>query len=204
MTPSQPPSTRRAPPAPPGAPTPGSRALAEAVDAVAMLAGAAGCDAASARAEALALAAAVAESAPRAATDWGRAAGDASTEDFFDAASRGRRWREAPTATLTALAAQRSPHTQAYAEALAEVASAACALGEPTMRVIGNASVAAAAQLSVVRPARAPVDVGAGGGEADGGMVDHQVGAAAAAPGAPDPPAADATTSAVLVAVWPR
>jgi len=35
-----------------------------------------------------------------------------------------------------------------YAEALAEVVSAACGLGEPTMRVIGNASVAAAAQLT--------------------------------------------------------
>ena len=35
-----------------------------------------------------------------------------------------------------------------YAAALAEVASAACQLGEPTMRVIGNASVAAAAQLA--------------------------------------------------------
>ncbi len=35
----------------------------------------------------------------------------------------------------------------AYAEALAELASAACTLGEPTMRVVGNASVAAAAQL---------------------------------------------------------
>ena len=45
------------------------------------------------------------------------------------------------------------PRTRAaYAQALAEVAAAACELGEPTMRVIGNASVAAAAQLSVVRP----------------------------------------------------
>jgi SpoVK/Ycf46/Vps4 family AAA+-type ATPase len=35
-----------------------------------------------------------------------------------------------------------------YAQALAEVVSAACGLGEPTMRVIGNASVAAAAQLT--------------------------------------------------------
>ena len=83
-----------------------------------------------------------------AAADWGAAVGGATTQDFFDAASRGRRWREAPTATLSALAAQRSPHSAAYAEALAEVASAACELGEPTMRVIGNASVAAAAQLT--------------------------------------------------------
>ena len=128
---------------PPRTPT-----LAEAVDAVAELASAAGADAAAARAEALALAAAVAESAPGAAADWARAVGGATTQDFFDAASRGRRWREAPTATLSALAAQGSPHATAYAQALAEVASAACELGEPTMRVVGNASVAAAAQLA--------------------------------------------------------
>ncbi len=140
---------------------PTTSTLTEAVDAVAALATSAGGDAGVAREEALALAAAVAESAPRAAADWGLAAGGATAQDFFDAASRGRRWRDAPTATLSALAAQRSPHTQAYAEALAEVASAACELGEPTMRVIGNASVAAAAQLSVVRPA--PADVVAAG-----------------------------------------
>jgi len=44
--------------------------------------------------------------------------------------------------------AQGSSLSVPYAEALAEVASAACDLGEPTMRVIGNASVAAAAQLT--------------------------------------------------------
>ncbi len=133
--------------------------LAEAVDAVATLATTAGGDAAAARHEALALAAAVAESAPGAATDWAVAVGGASTQDFFDAASRGRRWREAPTATLRSLADQRSPHTAAYADALAQVAAAACELGEPTMRVVGNASVAAAAQRSVLRsvpPADAP------------------------------------------------
>ena len=101
---------------------PTTSTLTEAVDAVAALAAAAGGDAGVAREEALALAAAVAESAPRAAADWGAAAGGATAQDFFDAASRGRRWREAPTATLSALAAQRSPHTRAYAEALAEVA----------------------------------------------------------------------------------
>ena len=131
---------------------PGTTTLADAVDAVAVLAVAAGADDTSARQEALALAAAVAESAPGAAADWSAAAGRASTQDFFDAASRGRRWRGAPTATLGLLAAQRSPHASAYAQALAEVAAAACELGEPTMRVIGNASVAAAAQLSAVQP----------------------------------------------------
>jgi SpoVK/Ycf46/Vps4 family AAA+-type ATPase len=53
--------------------------------------------------------------------------------------------------------AQGSPLSLPYAEALAEVVSSACGLGEPTMRVVGNASVAAAAQLTaagVQSPAR--------------------------------------------------
>jgi AAA+ superfamily predicted ATPase len=106
----------------------------------------AGLEAQLARAEGAALAAAVAESAPGAPADWILALGAGTTQDFFDAASRGRRWRAAPTATLGALMAQSSPLALPYAEALAEVASAACGLGEPTMRVIGNASVAASAQ----------------------------------------------------------
>jgi Cdc6-like AAA superfamily ATPase len=125
--------------------------LAEAVDALADLAVTAGVDPQGARTEGLSLAAAVAESAPGAAPDWADAAGDGhSTQDFFDAASRGRRWRDSPTAILSSLAAQGSPHANGYAGALADIASAACELGEPTMRVIGNASVAAAAQLSSV------------------------------------------------------
>ena len=137
--------------------------LAEAVDALAALAATAGVDPQVARTEGLALAAAVAESAPRAATDWaGAAGGTTSTQDFFDAASRGRRWRDSPTAILSSLSAQRSPHASDYAAALAEVASAACELGEPTMRVIGNASVAAAAQLAVTD--RLPVSAPTGRG----------------------------------------
>jgi AAA+ superfamily predicted ATPase len=100
-----------------------------------------------ARAEALSLAAALAESAPGAPADWAKASPGATTQDFFDAAVRGRRWRGAPTAVLSELVAQGSSEKVAYAEALADVASSACTLGEPTMRVIGNASVAAAAQL---------------------------------------------------------
>ena len=101
-----------------------------------------------ARGEGSALAAAVAESAPRAAADWSKAVGGGTTQDFFDAATRGRRWRAAPTTTLGALVSQGSSLSVPYAEALAGVISAACSLGEPTMRVIGNASVAAAAQLT--------------------------------------------------------
>ncbi|HEY7721891.1 MAG TPA: AAA family ATPase [Pedococcus sp.] len=146
--------------------------LAEAVEALAALAATAGVDPGAAGQEALDLAAAVAESAPRAAADWALASPGATTRDFFDAASRGRRWRGAPTATLSSLVAQGSPHARAYADALGEVASAACQLGEPTMRVIGNASVAAAAQLSVVAPRAVLASPGADrGSPADDGPL---------------------------------
>ena len=134
------------PPSP--APLPPPLTLEQALVALADVAESAGLDAGTARAEGCALAAAVAESAPGAAASWAAAVGGATTQDFFDAATRGRRWRAAPTATLSGLVAQGSSHSGPYAEALADVAAAACDLGEPTMRVIGNASVAAAAQLT--------------------------------------------------------
>jgi adenylate kinase family enzyme len=122
--------------------------LDQALDALVEVAESAGVEAGTARAEGCSLAAAVAESAPGAAASWAAAVGGGTTQDFFDAAARGRRWRAAPTATLSSLVAQGSSGSMPYAEALAEVVSAACGLGEPTMRVIGNASVAAAAQLT--------------------------------------------------------
>ncbi|WP_350281061.1 AAA family ATPase [Kribbella sp. HUAS MG21] len=122
-------------------------ALPEALSALVAVAARAGVAEDLARGEALSLAAALAESAPGAAADWGAAVPGGTTQDFFDAAVRGRRWRGSPTAVLSELVAAGSAEKVAYAEALAEVASAACTLGEPTMRVVGNASVAAAAQL---------------------------------------------------------
>lgn len=121
--------------------------LQDALSALLAVAARAGVPEDAARAEALSLAAALAESAPGAPADWAAVTPGAGTQDFFNAAVRGRRWRGAPTALLTDLVAQASPEKIPYAEALAEIASAACSLGEPTMRVIGNASVAAAAQL---------------------------------------------------------
>ena len=135
-------------------------ALDQALEALVKLAESAGVGAQSARDEGCALAAAVAESAPGAAADWAKAVGGASTQDFFDAAAHGRRWRAAPTATLGALVAQGSSVSGPYAQALAEVASAACSLGEPTMRVIGNASVAASAQLTAAGLRPAPTSSG--------------------------------------------
>ncbi|MDX2973361.1 AAA family ATPase [Kribbella solani] len=125
----------------------GGSSLREALAGVLVVAARAGVGEERARAEALALAAAVAESAPGAPADWSTVIDGATIQDFFDAAVRGRRWRGAPTGVLSELIAAGSPERVAYAQALAEVASAACTLGEPTMRVVGNASVAAAAQL---------------------------------------------------------
>jgi hypothetical protein len=125
----------------------GGSSMQEALAELLVVADRAGVAESTARGEALALAAALAESAPGAPADWNKAVPGGTTQDFFDAAVRGRRWRGAPTAVLTELITTGSPEKAAYAEALAEVASAACTLGEPTMRVIGNASVAAAAQL---------------------------------------------------------
>jgi len=122
--------------------------LDQALETLVAVAESAGVQAETARGEGSNLAAAVAESAPGAAADWATAVGGGTTQDFFDAATRGRRWRAAPTATLGALVAQGSSLSVPYAEALAQVVSAACRLGEPTMRVVGNASVAAAAQLT--------------------------------------------------------
>ena len=125
----------------------GGDSLQQALSELLVVAARAGVPEDTVRAEALSLAAALAESAPGAPADWGKVVEGATTQDFFDAAVRGRRWRGAPTAVLTELITTGSPEKVAYAEALAELASAACTLGEPTMRVVGNASVAAAAQL---------------------------------------------------------
>jgi hypothetical protein len=139
--------------------------LREAVDALAAVAARAGLDAGRARDEGLVFAAAIAEAAPRAAQDWVAARDGArgelgpANDAFFDAASRGRKWRQSPTTLLTELAATGRTEAAEYARALADVAAAACTLGEPTMRVTGNASVAAAAQLAGVgAPAGPPPD----------------------------------------------
>jgi hypothetical protein len=120
--------------------------FAEALDELAATAAGAGVDPEDARREGAVLAAAVAESIPGAGQDWIAVRGGP-LGGFFDAATRGRRWRDAPTDQLAGLIAAGSGHAEAYARALAEVAMAACSLGEPSMRAVANASVAAAAQL---------------------------------------------------------
>jgi hypothetical protein len=121
--------------------------LADALEQLAVQASVAERDVDEARREGAAFAAAIAESAPGAAKDWADQLG-LTVAAFFDAASSARRWRAAPTATLTALVEAGGWGAAGYARALTEVAAAACSLGEPTMRVVANASVASAAQLS--------------------------------------------------------
>nr|WP_239579092.1 AAA family ATPase [Microlunatus panaciterrae] len=109
-----------------------------------------------ARSEGEALAATVSESSRLAFVDWGRQTGHTTSQEFFDAASRGRRWRAAPTVLLEQLRVAGSPHTELYARALAGVSAAAGNLGEPTTRAVGNAALAASAQLNAARTWRPP------------------------------------------------
>lgn len=155
--------------------------LQDALSALLAVAARAGVSEDVARAEALSLAAALAESAPGAPVDWAAVTPGSGTQDFFDAAVRGRRWRGAPTAVLTDLVAQGSPEKIPYAEALAELASAACTLGEPTMRVIGNASVAAAAQLQAAGARQQQAGVPGAGTPVAGGAGSATAGAPAVA-----------------------
>ncbi|PPG71285.1 AAA family ATPase [Rathayibacter rathayi] len=145
-------------------------ALAQALDALVLAGVAAGLDAAVVREEGARLAAAVAESIRGAGQDWLAATGETGgLEAFFTAASRGRRWRSAPTDQLSALAGAGSSHVSAYARALTEVVSAASALGDPDIGGIASASATAAAQLAAVPGARGATPTGSGAaGPADG------------------------------------
>jgi adenylate kinase family enzyme len=124
--------------------------LTEALAALEAAAAAAGVDPAEARLEGERLAATVAEPSRGAYVDWvEQTGGGRSAEDFMAAASKGRRYRSAPTPTMSALALTGSAQAAAYAKALADVALAGSVLGEPHPRAVGNAATAASAQLLV-------------------------------------------------------
>ena len=126
--------------------------MSAAVDAVRAAAGAlvsvgvaAGETEANVAAEAAALAAVASERARGAADDWAAAFGGRPTG--FEAAARaGQSFSTRPTPVLARLVARTDPQAGAYAQALAELASAACSLGEPSLQSVGTASVIAAAQ----------------------------------------------------------
>ena len=127
-------------------------AVRSAVDALAAVGVAAGEAESSATAEAAALAAAAAERAPGAATQWTAVFGG-QTSGFQAAARAGQVFTTRATPVLARLVARSDPHAPAYAAALAELASAACSLGEPSLSAVGAASVIAAAQTTAAPPA---------------------------------------------------
>lgn len=70
-----------------------------------------------------------------------------SVQDFFDDASRGRRFATGPTALLSELLLDRPAEAPAYAKALAEVATAAAAIPGAPQESIGRATMTGATQL---------------------------------------------------------
>src|SRR6478752_4383249 len=131
--------------------------LAESLEQLSDVAAEAGLDPAAARDEGLRVAAALAEAVPGAAPAWAEVAHPGLTdvasinEAFFEAASRGRRWRGSPTDLLEALVDAQHSLAGEYAEALTEVASSAVMLGTAPIWVIANASAASGAYLAAAR-----------------------------------------------------
>ncbi|WP_435735497.1 AAA family ATPase [Cellulosimicrobium sp. PMB13] len=132
--------------------------LATALDALAAAARDAGVDEDAARDEGARLAAAVAESSTGAPAAWLAALGHdpAATGAFFTAASSARRWRSSPTDVLAGLVAARSTRAGTYGAALADVATAAAALGSPGPHVAGSAAATASVQRTATAGTRPP------------------------------------------------
>jgi Holliday junction resolvasome RuvABC ATP-dependent DNA helicase subunit len=153
-----------------------------AVDALVAIGAGAGEAEANVQAEAAALAAAAAERAPGAARGWTDVFGGRTTG--FEAAARaGQAFTTRPTPVLARLVSRADPQAPAYAQALLELASAACSLGEPSLSAVGTASVIAAAQTAVLPSAPAAVGAPPSHTRTDGQKRDAPTVAAA-----PEPP----------------
>lgn len=140
-----------------------TQTLSSALDALVATAERAGLDPAAARAEGETLAAAVAEPSVGAYVAWAEQTGrPADAEQFFTAASKGRRWRVSPTAQLSELVATGGADASAYASALAAVCTAATTLGRPSPLAMSSAMDAAAVQLSAANGS-APMPTGPSG-----------------------------------------
>lgn len=124
------------------APLPGS------LDALAAVGVGAGLDESAVRDEGRRLAAAVLETArpSNVHVGWRETMGG-SIHDFFDDASRGRRFASGPTPLLAALAAESPQHAGAYAAALTEVAAAACTVAGAGPESVGRAQLSGQVQL---------------------------------------------------------
>ena len=123
--------------------------LRSALDQLADVAAEAGLDPEQARTEGVQLAAAVSEPAVGAYRDWAREQNrEPDAQEYFAAASKGRRWRVGPTPLMTQLNNTAPTQAQKYSSALGGVISAACTLGQPTPQVAGLAAAATAAQVA--------------------------------------------------------
>jgi SpoVK/Ycf46/Vps4 family AAA+-type ATPase len=112
------------------------------------------------RAEAAALAAAAARRADGASHAWADVFGG-QPAGFEAAARAGEVFSRRPTPLLAGLVAAGGPgaadKAAEYAQALAQLASAACSLGDPTLSVVAEASVIAAAQVGAIPTAAPPL-----------------------------------------------
>lgn len=131
--------------------------LRAAVDMLARVGREAGLDEGMARAEGENVAAAVLEQpGPNGAHKlWGESVGRPA-HDFFTAVPRGRRYASIPTTLLSALVAGSSPRASGYAQALADVATAAATVSGAGPVSIGKATSMARTQLAAAGVAPAP------------------------------------------------
>jgi Holliday junction resolvasome RuvABC ATP-dependent DNA helicase subunit len=113
-----------------------------------------GLDPADAASECAALAATLSESSPGAPAQWADAF-DLDSAHYEDYAVRGRAWRRRATDHLAILVATGVPETAIHARALIEVAAAAASIGEPSLRTLQIATIAAQSQLRAIGVAAA-------------------------------------------------
>ncbi|WIY81976.1 AAA family ATPase [Propionimicrobium sp. PCR01-08-3] len=137
-----------------------SRTLRTALDELTTLAQGLSVDPGQARIEGEQLAAAVCEPSTGAYLDWAHELGrEPSSQEFFAAASKGRRWRAGPTPLMSQLGNTSVEQAQQYLTALSAVVAAACTLGQPTPQVAGLAASATAAQQQALPGGNVPHDL---------------------------------------------
>ena len=128
--------------------------LADALAGLEKTAREAGADPVTARREGESLAATVSERSRGAFVAWCAGTGrERSAEAHAVAAKLGNRFRGGPTPTMAALQHARSPHVDAYWNALNEVAAVALTLGEAGEAAAGAAQIVMSAQREVHAPA---------------------------------------------------
>ncbi|MFK5583896.1 AAA family ATPase [Serinicoccus sp. LYQ131] len=130
--------------------------LSDALDLLARVGREAGLDEQGVRAEGQHLAAAVLEQpGPSSAHTVWAGAFDRPASDFFGAVPKGRRYASIPTPLLSTLVAERSTRAAGYAQALADVATAACTMPGAGQVSVGRATSVARAQLAAAGVASA-------------------------------------------------